>query len=216
MAKNAESPGINKSSSAPPSFAQKLILLTCGKENSAPLLGDLAEEYTRLSRFDRRKALQWYWGQAVSSAPHNIASRLSQNARSILAVIIAVALSYAVIAIWDIFVSRNAAQQFHQWTNPASYEPARRVYAIVQWIGFALAGALVAKLTFNYEKSLRENFLLRLAPAVLALSTPSLFALLGGVDGYSVTARIISIGLSLPAFGLGAAIIVWRNATKPF
>lgn len=214
MARNTQSDRVSESSSAPPSIAQKLIALTCGKENSGPLLGDLAEEFSRLSRLDQGKASQWYWRQAVTSAPHNIAVRLSEHARSFFAVMIAVALSYAVIAIWDIFVSRNAAQQFHQWTNPASYEPARRVYAIVQWVGFGIAGALVAALTFSYEKSLRENFIYRLGPAVFILSAPSLFALLGGAEGYSVSARLISIGLSLPAFGLGAAIMAWRNATK--
>ncbi len=195
---------------APPRLAYALLAIAAGASHKAVLIGDLQEEFYRLSRKSPRAARAWYWRQVSRSVPHLLLDRMrTDRMRKIGLAALAVLAAFSLISLWDIMIARNAARNFAALSDAPSYMLVRAVYLGAQMLGVAIAGGVIAGLTFRPQDSFMRNAIRRLAPAALVLFAPSIIAIFNPADHYTTSFRLLWIGLAAPTLTAGAGCVVW-------
>ena len=194
----------------PPVAAERLLALLARPEERPVLLGDMREEFAEHLASSRAIARAWYWRQAVASFPHLMYLRLqSDTVRQLGLMLLAVPTAFLMITLWDIYVARVSARSFAAASQDLSLLAVRTVYFIVQLTGVALAGAMIAVLTFRKAVSLGHNLLYRIVPALMLILGPSLVRLLFADETYPTIYGMLRIGLTIPVLVLGASVAAW-------
>jgi hypothetical protein len=217
VAKNTEDPSSRSAGTplAPPRIARALLTFIMDAADRAVLIGDLEEEFHLLSRHSPRKAQNWYWRQIMQSAPHLILKRLrSQNIQPLGLALAALLGSFLLIYYWDIWIARSAARTFAAATNASSYFYSRAVYLLVQMIGVAIGGGLIAFFTFRAETPFLKNIAYRLAPAGFIVFAPTILAMINPADNYPLSFRLLWLGLAIPSLIGGARGGVWLQSQR--
>ncbi len=206
----------NASASAPlgpPWVACALLTFIMDAADKAVLIGDLEEEYRLLSRHSPRDAQSWYWRQIMRSAPHLILKRLqSLKIQPLGLAFVALLGAFLLIYYWDIWIARSAARTFAAMTNASSYFYSRAIYLLVQMIGVAIGGGLIAFFTFSTAVPFISNIAYRLAPAGLIVFAPTLLAMINPADNYPLSFRLLWLSLAIPSLIGGARGGVWLQA----
>ncbi len=217
MAKDTED-ARNRSTSTPlgsPKVARALLAFIMDAADKAVLIGDLEEEFRLLSRHSQRNAQSWYWHQIMRSAPHLILKRLRSLKMQQLGLALAALLSaFLLIYYWDIWVARSAARTFSAMTNASSYFFSRAVYLLVQMVGVAIGGGLIAIFTFRAEMPFFKNIACRLAPAGLIVFAPTFLAMINPADNYPLSFRLLWLSLAVPSLIGGARGGVWLQSRR--
>lgn len=194
----------------PPRLAERLMTAAVSAPDRAALIGDLHEEFSRLSRRSPNEARAWYWRQTAQSAPHLFWKRLRSPALRNIAVAAAATLgAFILIALWDGFIARNAARGFANLTQATDFTLARAIYLGVQMIGVAFGGAMIAYFTFDRSAGLIKNYLTRLTPAALVILAPTLIEFASPANTYPATYQLLWTALAIPSLVAGAAGAVW-------
>ena len=212
MVKNAEQfdPPVG-----PPRIAFALISFSAGAADKAALIGDLEEEFGQRSRKSLRDARAWYWRQASRSLPYLLLERMrSDQMRRIGVALLSILAAFILITLWDSWVARSAARGLYGLSQSTPVGLVRAVYLIVQMIGIALAGGIIAALTFQREETFLRNSLVRLAPAGLILFAPWIIATLNPADTYPVGFRLIWLGMAAPSLVAGARGFIWSQTKR--
>ncbi len=200
---------------APPHLARMLIVIMASAPERAALIGDMEEEFTQQSRRSPHGARAWYWRQTAISAPYLALKRLrSEETRRLGIALAAILGAFLMIHYWDILIARGTARGFAAVTQAQTYFLARTVYLLVQMAGVAVAGSVIAALTFREEDSFARNLLHRLVPSGVIILSPALFAMIFPADNYDLSFRLIQLGLALPALYIGARIAMWLRGRR--
>lgn len=188
-----------------PAMAERLLALSAGGIDEAPILGDLQEQYLEKRLHAERSARAWYWREVATAAPQLLWRRMKRiNFRMAAIGLAATIAAYIAITLWGVYVARPVAYALNGANTGLSIEMIRIVYLIVQMIGGALCAALIAYKTFQAKFSFIQNFFRRLGPLALLLFAPPVFTMLFSADDYAVGFRLLSLSLSGASLAAGA------------
>ena len=99
-------------------------------------------------------------------------------------------------------------------TNAETYTLARAVYLLVQMLGVALAGGVLAIFTFRRERNFLSNVIRRLTPAALVLFGPALISLMSPNPTYDTSFQLLWLALAAPSLIGGAACALWLRSRR--
>ncbi|MEM8815870.1 MAG: hypothetical protein AAGE85_08585 [Pseudomonadota bacterium] len=156
--------------SAPPAIAEALVSRLTPQPHRSYLLGDLAEGYALQLRQSEAEARSWYWRQTLRSMPFLTGLRLRSDGARTLGLVLAVsAAAWVMMDFWELYVARQSASFLASQPDAPSMIVVRSIYFLVQTIGFALAGAGIAKLAFRRQWQFGKNLVYFLGPTLCAL-----------------------------------------------
>lgn len=149
----------------PPAFAQWLLAILVEGRCKEDLLGDLHEEFERLSLETGKPARSWYWSQTIRSVPGLFLRRieLAGYYRS-FSVISGYLVGVFVLLGWDMLVSRPAILAILESGPQLQPEYLRFLYFALTAVGGLLSGAIAATISFSDERSALANVLISLTP----------------------------------------------------
>lgn len=190
---------------AVPRLARALVLIAAAPADKAALAGDLEEEFAQLADASPGAARRWYWRQASMSLPHLLLRRLrGQAARRFGVAVFAAFGALAFSGIWDLYIARGVALGFYSLSGADDYGAVRLVFLFVQIGGVALAGAIIAHLTFLRERSFAQNLIARLLPVGLVFFAPAALEIARASPDYPVWFRLVWMAFAAPALVVGA------------
>jgi len=195
----------------PPAIAKALVSRLTPQTHRSCLLGDLAEGYAhRLSRSEA-DARTWYWRQALRSMPPLAGLRLrSEGARSVGLILLVTAIAWLMMDCWDIYVARQSAGFLASRPDAPDLIVVRTVYFVVQAIGFALAGAGIARFAFRRKWLLGRNLLYGIGPTAGVLLVA---ALIGALNTEQYLYFAWRAGLAVAAL-IGGAYLMYGAIHK--
>lgn len=200
-----------KMRSGPPVIAQALVSRLTPRTHRSCLLGDLAEGYSHRLSQSEAEARAWYWRQALRSMPSLAGLRLrSEGARSIGLILMATMAAWLMIEFWEIYVARQSAGFLASRPDAPDLMIIRIVYFSLQAIGFALAGAGIARFTFRRDWLLGRNLLYGIGPIAGTLLAASL---VGAATTQQYLYFAWRAGLAVAAL-VGGACLVYRVSRR--
>ena len=163
--------------SNPPAIAQALVSRLTPQTHRSYLLGDLAEGYAERLSQSEADARSWYWRQALRSMPSLAGLRLrSEKARTVGFMVLVTVAAWLMIEFWEIYVARQSASFLASRPDAPDLFVVRIVYFLVQALGFAIAGAGIARFAFRREWLFGRNLLYGIGPIAGSLLVASVIA----------------------------------------
>lgn len=188
-----------------PALARAVIAVLALRDDRAPLIGDLEEEFVSRARESEGSAAGWYWGQTLASAPSLAWRRLSgEGARRVAAVAAVTVFAYVAIMAWEVTIARPMTQELSRTFGGPPAMLMRGVYLVAQMAGVAAAGAVIAGLTFRRQVGFWSNVARRVAPLGFALIVPTAIIMAFTADTYPATFRLAWMAAAAPSLLAGA------------
>ncbi len=169
-----------------PPLLDRILAWTSPRDKASFIYGDLLEEYDERASRSPAAASRWLRRQVLASVP----GFLWQRARAIgllqLGALVGTTLlaCLAVLA-WESQVAREVARITFEQVSGVPLTVVRTLYVLVQAVSFAVAGAVLARLTFQRGQTFLRNCAFRLTPFAAVIFLPAFAERLAGEAGYS-------------------------------
>ena len=206
----AQRPGINPVAQ-PPKLARTIVSHLAPRSLSDALLGDLDEGFRQHVEISKTAARQWYWHQALKSAPALAGMQLrSQNAKTVWLIMICTLAGLALLSFWDLNIARRSAYILSAQPDAPGLIFIRAIYFLIQTIGFSICGAGITRLAFRSDWRFQTNCLVCLGPIMIWLVASGVHA---AMNNQPVIYHLLRSALAIAGL-LGGAYLADRSRRK--